>query len=179
MSEIIRNSLTFNFLWFSVLQRFKKLKSNVISTAGISQENYCWVKKEDTLFLSPPVCRTRRTIPRWREFDFSVTLRIIVGKMYAPLRQAMLKQPHNNAFLKGSFYNLLDVSLIKKHIYLLGFFFLEAGIIIYLSNKILAHLLLRRSSLFHPKCNCRVDSFHRQWVLLGCEVTIVIILVLK
>lgn len=43
--------------------------------------------------------------------------------MYAPVCRVMLKQPHNNAFLKGSFYNLLDVSLIKKHIYLLGFFF--------------------------------------------------------
>jgi len=46
MSEIMQNSLSFNFLWFSVLWRSKKLKSNVISAARVSQENYYWVKKK-------------------------------------------------------------------------------------------------------------------------------------
>lgn len=46
-------------------------------------------------------------------------------KMYAPLSWVMSKQPRNNVFLKRSFYTLLDMSLIKNHTYLPGFYSLK------------------------------------------------------
>lgn len=72
------------------------------------------ITHEFTIFLSPHKCRPlfcvdkeEDTSPKKGKFHFKA-LYFMTEEMYAPLSWVMSKQPRDNAFLKASFYTLID-----------------------------------------------------------------------